>query len=347
MALSVRIIDSPRGETVTKWYVVFPKEGGKIGRGNDSTLVLNDASRIVSNVHAEITLSGNSYLITDLSTNGVFINRAKTPLGRNKSIGLNDGDVLGIGGYTLIISIDEVENNKSSQKNEEVFDPFTKDKDSKPGESKEVNKTTDDNLAFPDPFLNVDVKKNNDPYVTATSYDYTKSNNLDIDLQPKDDILDDAKEFEIREDPFLVSSTTQVGKSSIAPRAPKPLSLDGRNMFGNNPFDRNNEIIDTPLGELAEGNSDMSFLTLQIAIKRQQEIMEKAMLMALDRIFKEMGPKKFVETSMIFNKSFFFRPNYWKTYQEYYNHNIESNEWQQKFIMYFRESLEIIKNSNN
>ncbi len=356
MALAIRIIDSPKGETVTKWNIVFPKEGGKIGRRSDSTLVLNDAKRIISGEHAKIELTNNGYRITDLSTNGLYINRANTPLGRNHGIGLNDGDVLTIGEYSLLVSIDDVAKGATAPaKEEEVFDPFAKQGATSNASTSDTSAGTQHSLLdeFPDPFLQhattADSPTDDDPYITATNYDYERSANADAQVTPKDDILEESKEFEIRKDPFATepnANGTPHSTNNIKPRRAKPLSLDNRNMFGNNPFNRSNEFIDTPLGEMNDGNGDLTFMSLGIALQRQQAMMEEALIMSLGRFLTEVGPEHFMEIYAIFNKRRFFK-NYWKSYCQYYKLNIDNKEWQQKFIMYFRESLEIIKKRNN
>ncbi|MGN1392580.1 MAG: type VI secretion system-associated FHA domain protein [Succinivibrionaceae bacterium] len=351
MALSIRIVDSPKGETVTKWNVVFPKEGGKIGRRLDSTMVLNDSKRIISGIHAEIVFASSCYRITDLSINGLYVNRSKTPLGKNKSIGINDGDLLTIGGYTLLVSIDEdIINSKDKALNnvqEEIFDPFKeKSNEQNERETKKVSLSEDSsNLVFPDPFLNLK-KSEDDPFVTATSYDLNNRSITDIELTPLDDILDETKEFEIRKDPF---SNELKPEKSIHPRTPKPLYLDGRNMFGDNPFNRNNDLIDTPLGDISESSlNDLSYIGIGMAVKRQQSLMEEALVMAMDRFLQEISPEHFEEIYRIFNRSrfFFIKPNYWNSYSEYFKTNIDNKEWQNKFIMYFRECFDIVKNRN-
>jgi predicted component of type VI protein secretion system len=358
MALSIRIIDSPVGETVTKWNIVFPKDGGVIGRAQGSTLQLNDSKRIISSRHAQISIQANNYRITDYSTNGLFINGSSFPLGKGKSIGLNDGDVLNIGNYTLLVSIDEdfFSEEINDNMDEEVFDPFKsieqveipeknieKLSNSQIEAAEVVSSHDTEYLNFPDPFLNHEIKSN-DPYITSTSYDYNKSKSIDIKLTPRDNILDDSKEFEIRNDPFDGEVTAT---NAIKPRSPTPLFLDNRNMFGDNPFDNNNEIIDTPLGEVTEKSNDVSFLNLGIAMKRQQTLMEEALAMSLEKLLQDMSPDHFIELFEIFNKKrFLVKPNYWKGYCEYFKLNTENKEWQSKFLMYFKTSLELVKKRN-
>lgn len=357
MALALKIIDSPKGETVTKWNVVMPPEGGTIGRKTNSTMVLNDTKRVVSGLHAQISVGDAGYRITDLSTNGLFLNHSATPLGKNKSVGLNDGDVLTIGGYTLLVSIDTVakkaEQAKTKETLEEVFDPFAS-AETKVGSEQSASPTNSTNsFGFPDPFgddpfAKVEQKpksKETDVFITNNNYDYTKSMDKTIDLSPKDDILDEEMSYTISPDPFADTSTND---NVVKPSTSIPLAMDKKNMFGGNPFNSANELIDTPLGDISEVSSN-NFISMNIALRKQQKNMEEAIIMAFNRFLQEIEPEHFEDIFGVFNKSklFFLKPKYWNSYKEFFELNRSNNEWQNKFIMYFRESLDIVRNKNN
>ncbi|KPJ96024.1 MAG: hypothetical protein AMJ53_01600 [Gammaproteobacteria bacterium SG8_11] len=80
-------------------------EGGTLGRTRTCDWVLIDASRFISGKHAVISEQNGIFQITDTSTNGVFINESKTPLGKGNSAILNNGDVLKIGEYIIKVTI--------------------------------------------------------------------------------------------------------------------------------------------------------------------------------------------------------------------------------------------------
>ena len=75
-----------------------------IGRGPENDLVLPDADRMISSRHCVIEDHGTSIAVIDISTNGTFLNYAKTPLG-NTPTPLNAGDVLTMGAYELIVEM--------------------------------------------------------------------------------------------------------------------------------------------------------------------------------------------------------------------------------------------------
>ncbi|UTV99812.1 type VI secretion system-associated FHA domain protein TagH [Marinomonas rhizomae] len=72
-----------------------------VGRGNDNSWVLPDPRLHISNKHCVIHRKNNEFHITDISTNGVYLNGSSDPLGRGRSQVLKQGDVLVIGEYTV------------------------------------------------------------------------------------------------------------------------------------------------------------------------------------------------------------------------------------------------------
>lgn len=85
---------------------VFDETGGSIGRGRDNAWVLPDPNRYVSTRHAEIDWADGRFRITDVSTNGVFVNGAATALGRDGRAILSDGDRLVLGDYEIAVRLD-------------------------------------------------------------------------------------------------------------------------------------------------------------------------------------------------------------------------------------------------
>jgi type VI secretion system protein len=75
-----------------------------IGRGAENDVVLPDPDRLISKVHCAIEDNNGDVTVIDFSTNGTFLNYGKTALGRVPNP-LNDGDVLSMGGYELVVAI--------------------------------------------------------------------------------------------------------------------------------------------------------------------------------------------------------------------------------------------------
>ncbi len=81
-------------------------QGGSltVGRGPANDLVLPDPDRVLSKSHCAIEDHNGNVVVVDLSTNGTFLNYSKIPLGPTPTP-LNNGDVLSVGPYELIVEI--------------------------------------------------------------------------------------------------------------------------------------------------------------------------------------------------------------------------------------------------
>lgn len=79
----------------------FEQRGGTVGRANHNDWVLPDAQCHISSRHAEIEYSDNTYYLKDTSTNGVFIDRSSTPLGRGNRILIQNKMHIKIGDYEI------------------------------------------------------------------------------------------------------------------------------------------------------------------------------------------------------------------------------------------------------
>lgn len=79
-----------------------------IGRGPENDLVLPDPDRMISKRHCVIEDHNGNVVVVDLSTNGTFLNYGKVPLG-NVPTPLNDGDILSLGGYELLVSFGQAQ----------------------------------------------------------------------------------------------------------------------------------------------------------------------------------------------------------------------------------------------
>ncbi len=97
------------GENASKQF--FPV-GGVIGRSQGCDWVIPDQSRHLSGRHAQISAEGEDFYITDLSTNGVFLNGATSPLGKDKPHKLRSEDTLMMGDiqFKAVIHLDATRN---------------------------------------------------------------------------------------------------------------------------------------------------------------------------------------------------------------------------------------------
>jgi type VI secretion system protein len=77
-----------------------------IGRSKNNAWTLPDASNIVSSRHCEIRKQGDSYILTDISTNGTFLNGAAQRMTEERAI--KAGDAFKIGPYDIVASFGEI-----------------------------------------------------------------------------------------------------------------------------------------------------------------------------------------------------------------------------------------------
>ena len=80
-----------------------------LGRGLENDWVISDPERTLSKFHCRIDSSGDGYVVTDQSTNGVFVNDSPQPIGRGRSQTLADGDVVTLGPVHLAVTIDDAQ----------------------------------------------------------------------------------------------------------------------------------------------------------------------------------------------------------------------------------------------
>jgi len=105
MSLQLSITKHPSSEVVTQLSHCFDQNGGSIGRAEKNDWILPDKDRYVSSVHARIQLKDGQYELIDQSTNGVFLNNSKEPLGSANPVKLQNGDSLKMGGYEIQVSL--------------------------------------------------------------------------------------------------------------------------------------------------------------------------------------------------------------------------------------------------
>ncbi len=74
-----------------------------VGRGNSNDLVLPDPGRVVSTSHLLLSFDGSGYTVTDLSTNGTFMNHGAERLPLKVPTPLHQDDYLQLGDYGLVV----------------------------------------------------------------------------------------------------------------------------------------------------------------------------------------------------------------------------------------------------
>jgi type VI secretion system protein len=99
-----------------------------IGRGHDNDLVLEDPERHLSKNHCVVDFDGVNFTITDISTNGLYLDNQPERLPRNLPTPLHEGSVLRLGGYRITVTAIEPSLSVPSLASREIrTDPLAND----------------------------------------------------------------------------------------------------------------------------------------------------------------------------------------------------------------------------
>ena len=109
MPLKLEIISDHRDIVGDDAVREFRSEGGTIGRSLNNDWILPDPDKFISGKHATIDCKGGIYYIVDISTNGVYVNDERKPIGKGNPRRLFNGDHLHLGDFEVLVSIDEGE----------------------------------------------------------------------------------------------------------------------------------------------------------------------------------------------------------------------------------------------
>ncbi len=96
----------------------------KIGRNPENDWVLPDPERLVSGQHCLIQLREGIYYLTDTSTNGVQLVNAGVRMHRGNSEALQDGELLRLGEYEILVQISAPAVSAMSGTSAQSSDPF-------------------------------------------------------------------------------------------------------------------------------------------------------------------------------------------------------------------------------
>lgn len=105
MRALLTVLSAQRSNLGERSTHVFDAAGGIIGRSAGCDWSLPDASNTLSSRHAAISHNGHGFVVTDTSTNGVYLNSVDTPIGRGQSAPLSNGDTLYISDYVISVAL--------------------------------------------------------------------------------------------------------------------------------------------------------------------------------------------------------------------------------------------------
>lgn len=105
--MELRVVSTHQSHLKDNASIEFEGDLLSIGRSSDNHWVLPDENLHLSGKHCIINRKNDQFVITDLSTNGVFIDSQELPLGRGRSAVLKHGTTIRIGDYKIVVSIDQ------------------------------------------------------------------------------------------------------------------------------------------------------------------------------------------------------------------------------------------------
>ncbi len=107
MKITFSLLKAPAKAALQQGQKSFDEQGGTIGRGDGNTWVLPDPDKFLSSKHCAVTWEQGQFYITDTSTNGLFLNGASLPVGRNNRVSVSEGDTLDLGEYRLRVGLEK------------------------------------------------------------------------------------------------------------------------------------------------------------------------------------------------------------------------------------------------
>ncbi|WP_315759957.1 type VI secretion system-associated FHA domain protein TagH [Sphingomonas sp. Y38-1Y] len=105
MTLTLLIRNQARLDNGMPTEFVLHRRGAVIGRSPTCDWSLPDARNYISSRHCEINFDNGSYTLTDVSTNGTYLNGAQERMVAQRV--LRPGDVIQIGQYEVVVSLSD------------------------------------------------------------------------------------------------------------------------------------------------------------------------------------------------------------------------------------------------
>ena len=107
--LRLRIVSDHRASLGSRADKTLNTGDLTVGRGPENGWSLPDPDRLLSRQHCVFEKTGTQYRVIDTSTNGVFLNGAEQPLGRNAPAVLKGGDRIRIGRFIIEATIETLD----------------------------------------------------------------------------------------------------------------------------------------------------------------------------------------------------------------------------------------------
>lgn len=307
MTISVHLISIPEQEVVSSRVVFLPENGGEFGRGPLCDISLPDQTKRISRVHGHIKRSDKGYVIVDSSNNGSQLNERKLMSG--KEYPLNDGDILKVENYTMLIStLDTAPNQTVSQPQDTHTDPsFSLDLE-------------EDELDFLDNEISPISKPEPAHFSTDNVF-----NSDPFSMDPFEDL-----------DPQEVVNNIEPNETPQAINSQPPVSMEYLPVSSEATAEVSASI--EQLLQLTKENNQF----LQNPNLQQQKLFE-ALEQTVDQFLTELAPtllekqfSDYMSHRLFSNKD----KQYWRIYRKHFKHRQESGEYRRQFKAMFMENMQ-------
>jgi type VI secretion system FHA domain protein len=190
-----------------------------IGRASGNDWVLADPERHLSKTHCFIGFAAGRYVLTDVSTNGVFINGSRERVARDAEVELNDGDEIRVGEF--VIAVREVAARVGGGRADPLSDPREAGPDPLGGDP------LDDPFGAPPPAgfghsfaAAPPARRAQDPFDRVDEADQQRV------PAPDDDLFQGITPAESWQGPSQPDNVDAPGHAFAAPKPAAPMSLD-------------------------------------------------------------------------------------------------------------------------
>lgn len=308
MSISVHMISVPAEEVVSSRVSYLPESGGSLGRSPSCDIALPDQTKWISRTHCQLYPTDRGYVIKDISNNGVSLNDKS--LAKEKEYVITDGDIIKLGGYTLLVSLlstSKVEstNNKQDDTFIEPFNLKLDDSDTdfldeapEVASTKKASNFSSKNVLSDDPF-------SSDPFEDLDDEQVVPNIEVDEIAHGDTSALSSA---ELEYLPVNIENNTRIEES-----IDKLITLT----------EKNQQYLQNP--------------------QLQQKALFDALEQTVDQFLNEFAPtqlesqfSEYVSSGIFSNKD----KKYWKIYRKHFQHRQDNGDFRRQFKALFMENMQ-------
>ncbi|GLT17785.1 hypothetical protein GCM10007938_15630 [Vibrio zhanjiangensis] len=313
MTISIHLISVPSDEVVTSRVVYLPEAGGDFGRSTSCDISLPDQSKRISRVHGSIRLTESGYSVKSTGQNAASLN--DKPMTKDKEYPLNDGDILKVERYTMLVST--------------LIS------------SKQTDEETKETPLFPESFSlqldndDTDFLEDSSPSASSeTPSHFAQQGVLSDDpfaADPFEDLDSDLISRHTEPDEPDLNRVHQTSDPELLPASTK----------ADTPIETSLEKI------LSITEKNQRYLTNPAL---HHELLFKALDQTVDQFLNDFSP---LELERLFNNyisgGLFTskEKKYWKIYRKHFQHRQENGDFRRQFKALFMENMQKNREDNN